>query len=284
MAKFAKYRNEYTFIKTPESDSDLELYIADLSDTKKKDTLSENSTNCLLVFNNNISMDRRIPPSTPSTSDFNSEKSFSSDYSYVCSQQKYHKLNNNIFNLKSKEILFSDVSGNCYTIYNHYTLNNLLIEQIEIIGELLNTTNCWIHKMITFALQAHYTNSPGERDFVQKLRIKSKELIKLQIINEINNKKICSLKKPMCWKHKLFIKYICKYFNTNTIIKIKNIYYIMIINKNNYYYAIAEFIFQKSDIIISCNNSLIIGEIYSDMLLNSICFTGWDSSFFTTQI
>jgi hypothetical protein len=267
MAKSAEYRDEYTFIKTPESESDLELILYD-SEDKKQDTLSETSTHSTMTFSNNF---EKKEPSTPDA-DSESITYLSCDSSDI--PQKKHDV---IFDLKSKNILFSDITGYCASIYFHYTLNELLTEHISIIGCLLNTSRYWIYDMIVSALQTRCVKSIPMRELLKSKREMSKNLTKGQIIEEIFDKKINSLKKPTCWKRESFLKYIKKYFNMNKIMKVDNIYYIMNSDMKNNNYIIAKCILQKNDIIISCINSLIIGEIYADILLNGICFSGWNS-------
>lgn len=232
----------YTFIKTPESESDLEHILY------KPGELSEISICSTITFSNNFKKTKQ-------------SKKMSCD----------SKKNNVIFDLNSKNILFSDITGCCISIYYHYTLNELLTEQISIIGCALKKSSYWIYNMIISTLKIRNVKSVQVREFLKSKHKTLKQSVKKQIIDEIIDKEIHSLKKPTCWKFELFEKYINNYFNIKKRIKIDNVYYIM--NNDD---LIAKYTSQNDYVIIWCINSEIIGEMYTDMLLNGICFSGWD--------
>jgi hypothetical protein len=185
-----------------------------------------------------------------------------------CFKKKY-----NAFDLNSNDELFSDITCNCsHSYYHNYTLNGLLMEQILIIGCVLNKSRYWIYDMITSALQLHSIENAQMRKFLTSKRKILKSFIKKQIIKEIITKRIHCLKKPTYWKYELFLKFINNYFNMNKMRRIQDMIFVYSA-KNS---IIAIYFLQKYDIIIWCINSKTIGEIYTDMLLNGICFSGWD--------
>lgn len=239
----------YTFIKTPESESDLEHIL---------DELSEISMHSTITFSNN----------------FKKTKQSKQISTISCNSKK--KKHNVIFDLNSQNILFSDITGCCIDSYYHYTLNELLTEQISIIGCALKKSSYWIYNMIISTLKIRNVKSIQTREFLKSKHNTLKQFVKKQIIDEIIDKEIYSLKKPTCWKFKLFENYINNYFNMKKRIKIGNIYYIMDNDAENNNYVIAKYaLYNNSDVIIWCINSKTIGEIYTDMLLNGVCFSGW---------
>ena len=254
-----------TFIKTPESESELNEIIQ----KNKCDVDSEISTNCTLIINDNINelTPPLTPPLTPTSNNTESDKNqiknklILIDINYI-----------NLYSLNSNELLFSDVSDCCYTIYHHYTLNNFIYEHIHIIGLLLNTIKQWIIETINYNINLRKYDSSDIRNLV-KLKYKIfYSLIKSNIKNEIVQKNITNLKKPKYWKNHNFLKFIQRYFKMSNIIKLNEFYYI--IQNNN---SIDGKIIINNDITISCD-SYIIGDIYCD-ILNNIYFSGINALF-----
>ena len=88
----------YTFIKTPESESDLEHIL---------DELSEISMHSTITFSNN----------------FKKTKQSKQISTISCNSKK--KKHNVIFDLNSQNILFSDITGCCIDSYYHHLIESI---------------------------------------------------------------------------------------------------------------------------------------------------------------
>ncbi len=189
-------------------------------------------------------------------------------HNFIDLKLSYMWLNNplfdNLFKLESNDILFSDISNNCYNIYQHFTLYDFIIEQKFIIGSLLNTTKLWIYSMITHIVNYTYIKSIDERNILKFRFELTKLLLKQYIIDEIKQLNIFSLNKPSYWMPEKFIDFIMSHIKIGHPIKFYN-----------YYYIISKSTIQFDNTRLLSYDNTLIAEIYADILLNMTCFTGY---------